>query len=974
MKSIKRIPAMLLVVIISFSVLIVGAQGLYAYSTVDDFGYMVPANYNFSKTLSTVYLYGNYDYINFSINSKDYGTYFFYEIYSDKDYTDLVNSDYTYCDDIGKQTFSPYVNLSGLYKTGTYYCVTYAAIIYSDGDICISEPSLRRFKIVVNRLPKYSQQVIGLNSVINTVDGPLVKWYALPSSVKYNIYRRPLVGTKWEKIGTVNGSTYEFTDKSVKNKNGRYVYTVRGVDKNGTLTRYHYSGVTAHYAKTPVVSSVSTVSDNLVQVKWNSTGSTAVYQIYRMENDGGWKLLKKDHKGTVFYDKTAQSGNKYRYTVRAVIRTNTGIALSHFYNGKTVTYIAAPELNPLEFTENGMNVTWKASKGAVKYAVYRKPLDENQNWRLIGKVDSKTTTFVDTTAVKEGNYLYTVRSEGANFQGSFISKGVEYFNLVPPDFKIEIKEGRINLTWDKAPYAKSYQVYVKINNGSWRNLGHTNTCDYSYTPSNLGEYNFAVLSVRNSKKSALKYNSENVMFFPTIPTGFIAYENYNRVYWNSTGAGSYNIYRKLANAPDTEYQLLGGTNNTYFSDTTAQYDVAYTYCVKGVYNSVEQHTNFNPVNFTKYAPEKYIKSFDGYKELFYYDDENYGSVRYSFNIEKTTAGQKMKPKLCVLLENGWRVVSNGSYYYNGDENTPKIVFDGVKRAFNLILGDENGQTPVDAVKVVVDEKMCPKPYFNLNVIGSGLNVTWDAVNGAVEYIIEESYDVKRIVNSNGSQTYSVTIPFSEFDNCEKMNLSVTAVHSNGNRTTNKITDFHIFSGIPKVSYVAKGENGNHVNWEKPQDNTWGGEYVLFRKEPGSSGWVKIASVPFNKRYYFDATAIPGIKYKYTVRVYDTTRSFYSSYYDTAGLEVGKLATPQLISAKNVSDGIVVNWHQNSCAVFYYVYRKSAGTGWVRISDVESTYFVDRTAKQGVTYYYTVRAYRHPVMSGYDSVGVKCKKS
>ena len=90
--------------------------------------------------------------------------------------------------------------------------------------------------------------------------------------------------------------------------------------------------------------------------------------------------------------------------------------------------------------------------------------------------------------------------------------------------------------------------------------------------------------------------------------------------------------------------------------------------------------------------------------------------------------------------------------------------------------------------------------------------------------------------------------------------------------------------------------------------------------------------------------------------------------------MGELATPQLVSAKNVSDGIEVKWLQNSCARYYYVYRKSAGTGWVRISDVESTCFVDRTAKSGVTYYYTVRAYRHPILSDYDSVGVKCKKS
>lgn len=974
MKNVKRTLVMLLVVIISFSVLVVGAQGLYVYSTVSNLGYMVPANYNFSKTLSTVYLYGNYDYMNFSINSEDYGTYFFYEIYTDKDYTDLVNSDYTYCDGVGEYTFSPYVKLQGIYKTGTYYCVTYAADIDSDGDICISEPSLRRFKIVVNRLPKYSQQVIGLNSVINTVDGPLVKWYALPSTVKYNIYRRPLVGTKWVKVGTVNGSTYSFTDKSVKDKNGRYVYTVRGVDKNGTLTRYHYSGVTAHYAKTPVVSSVSTVVDNQIQVKWNSTGSTAVYQIYRMANDGGWVLLKKDYKGTVFYDKTAQSGNKYRYTVRAVIKTYTGTALSHFYNGKNITYIEAPELNPLNFTENGMNVTWQATESAVKYAVYRKPLEENKPWRLLGKVDSKTTEFIDTTAVKDGNYLYTVRSEGADFQGSYMSKGVEYFNLVPPDFTVEINDGKINLKWEKAPYAESYQIYINKNNQGWHYCDYTYDCNYSYIPENFCEYNFAVLSVRNSKKSVLKYNSENLKFYPSIPIYFIAYENYNLIYWYSTEAESFNVYRKPAGASDTEYQLLGNTKNTSFSDKTAQYDVAYTYCVCGVYNSVEQTTNFKPVHFTKYSSEKYIESFRGYKVVEYYDDDVYGYVDYYFDIQKTIAGKHMKYMLYTLLDNGWKNLGSYKWVDNGTENAPTIDFDGGNKAINIVLFDENGKTPIDALKVKVAKEICPKPDIKLNVVQSGLNVSWNAVKGATQYIVEESYDVKKIIKADGSHAYSVTIPFSEFDGYIDRKVSVTAVHSNGNLTTKVITGIDIFDRIPRMTYVVSDENGNHVNWEKIGGRYNKNNYIVFRKEPGSANWVKIATLPVNSSYYFDATATPGVKYKYTVRAYNNTQKFYNSYYDTAGLEVGLLATPKMITANDASGGIDVYWEENGCAKGYYVYRKSAGTGWVKVSNEDDTRYFDRTAQKGVTYYYTVVAYRGSILSGYDNIGVSCKKS
>ena len=60
MKKIKRALAILLVMIVSFSVVSVGAEAVSVSLTNSDYGYMLPANYNFTKTVSTVYLNGSY--------------------------------------------------------------------------------------------------------------------------------------------------------------------------------------------------------------------------------------------------------------------------------------------------------------------------------------------------------------------------------------------------------------------------------------------------------------------------------------------------------------------------------------------------------------------------------------------------------------------------------------------------------------------------------------------------------------------------------------------------------------------------------------------------------------------------------------------------------------------------------------------------------------------------------------------------
>ena len=61
-------------------------------------GYMVPTNDKGTKNLKTVTLYGDYDYINFYVNCKKSNSYFGYEIYTDKNYTNLKDSGAVECD------------------------------------------------------------------------------------------------------------------------------------------------------------------------------------------------------------------------------------------------------------------------------------------------------------------------------------------------------------------------------------------------------------------------------------------------------------------------------------------------------------------------------------------------------------------------------------------------------------------------------------------------------------------------------------------------------------------------------------------------------------------------------------------------------------------------------------------------------------------------------------------------------------
>lgn len=969
MKILKRTMAILLVMIISFSVVSVGAEAVSVSTTDSDYGYMIPTNYNFTKAASTVYLYGNYDYINFYINSEYSGIYFFFEIYSDAAYTKPVYSDYTYCGNYGTFTYTPYINMLGKFSSKTYYAITYAAYIDDYDNVTVSESSLSSFKIVVNRLPKYNQQIVGLKSATNTVNGPSISWYKLSdSTVKYNVYRRYTNGTQWKFVGSVNGSTYNFVDKSVKNTSAGYVYTVRGVDRNGNLTRFHYAGVTCYFVETPVITSVTVQADNSIQVKWNKINSSASYYLFKKVNDGKWVALGQMY-GTSFKDEGVKSGNNYKYTVRAQ-KSFPGYPYSDYYAGKGVDYIEAPNLNPMEFTEDGMNVSWNSVVGAKKYAIYRKSLEANSTWKILGRVDSDTTSYIDKTAVEDGAYRYTVRSEGETNQGSYKSEGVCYVNLTEPEVKVtNVYSDCLRLQWNKAEYADYY--YLMCNDGSgWKTdhgtPGYVNF--FYYSQNECKEYQFSVMPMVGKHHGTYKTDVDSVITFPSFHINSLVYNDYVRLSWKNIKADSYNVYRKLKDAPDTDYELLANITNTAYNDYSAEENVAYTYCIRAVYHSIEQNMNISYATITKYSADKYIKSFKVNQIVSYDKRTNTTSYDYEFEVEKTPEGKDLKTVVYALGVNGWVNVNNPYYDFRA------LEFATAEPIFYAVAYDSNGRTPIDGCSSLPLEELCEAPEIKLNVLKNNITVSWDAVDDAVEYSVEEKNSwIKKTVDGSIN---SINFNISDLRD-EDLRFCISVKHSNGNVTKKTMNEVRYTTSIPAVVKVTSGANGNSVYLEGPMhyENS---VYHIFRKAPGQKNWTKIGY--YQGKPYVDSTAQAGVRYTYTVRLYDYVNKFYMSYYDTVGVQVGQIQTPRLIRARNYrdmtyGDGISITWDYTYDDVqCYYIYRKTANTGWKKIATTEKSWFWDITTQPGVTYYYTVRAYDGTILSGYDPVGVKCTKS
>ena len=668
MKMTKRLLAIAMAVVTFVSVMGIATEAASVSLAKLNLGYMAPTNSKGTKIIETVKLYGDYDYINFYINSKKKSSYFFYEIYSDKDLTKGVESGYVYCNN-GEYAFSQKIKLKGKYKSKTYYLVTYAAKIYSDGSAKIDKKSMREFQIKVDIKADFDEKVVVLKEVKNTVKGACVKWSKLSGASKYYIYRRSITGSKWTKVGTVSSKNTTFTDTSVKNKNGNFIYTVKAVNKKGTASRYLYSGLKCLFAKAPVINSVSVIGNNTVQVKWGSTKSGAKYNVVRKETGGSWATIATNYSGTTYNDKTAVNGKKYTYSVKAVISTSYGKATSSYYanNDKVVTYLKAPTLNSVTKSKNGPNIKWSAVAGANTYKICRMPLDKSESWRLVGTVGSGTLTFTDKTASADGSYIYTVRADSAKNKGSYYSSGINYIELAKPEITstgIYSYNDYHSVSWGKIKYATEYYLYKRNSQNEWELVGVFDATDSSTQTARVDpeKYVLTEYCVQAGYNGNVRSKLSDPAFIDEYP--YSKYVAENRVEYNyikilvNSKADKYNVYKVIE---DTEEHKLVATfdvaDEKFFEYKDYDFAEKSTYVVKGVFNGEEQ-LNFKTFSVLRGEEpaesrdesvfcESYSK--DGFKvEITHPEYDDYYALYYFYDYGKSN----------------WVEVS--SHYINGD--------------------------------------------------------------------------------------------------------------------------------------------------------------------------------------------------------------------------------------------------------------------------------------------------------------------
>ncbi len=262
------------------------------------------------------------------------------------------------------------------------------------------------------------------------------------------------------------------------------------------------------------------------------------------------------------------------------------------------------------------------------------------------------------------------------------------------------------------------------------------------------------------------------------------------------------------------------------------------------------------------------------------------------------------------------------------------------------LEDSNVQCAFD----FENEGVLFKPYESTL---DGIKISWYEHYGAEKYdvyktdktgskwikigVTDKTYFVDTDLKDRKGGTYTVRAR-------KGKTVSELAVRQNAN-----------FYEAPKIKSLKNGKSGVRIEWNKVD---YANGYYVYRHTP--DGYRRIGVTQGTS--FVDTNVKSNTKYTYTVRGYSSFKSEFSAFHK--GKAITYLATPSISSIVNVTNGIKLKWNKIAGASNYYVYRRTTG-GWTRLGKIAGTTFVDKTAKKGVNYEYTVRALNSKIKSSFE---------
>ena len=435
-------------------------------------------------------------------------------------------------------------------------------------------------------------------------------WEPVPGITKFNIFRKETSkawGTRVQVATAITGTkesdgNLSFIDNATNMLSGvSYTYTVRCSNDAGTsISDFNSNGKSVLFLRRPVVRPFELAKDGII-VKWTAVDGAEGYRIYRMlDGSNKWDYMASvsGYNNLSWKDKSALSGSKYWYTVRAY----KGSTLSGYhYKGLSGTFVDTPVLTSAIPLVSGVQLKWNAVSNASKYEVLR--MKEGYSWEV--KYTGTATTFTDSYSnpAKENGtrYFYAVRAvaKDGTTRSQLSSMKEILWNRAPAKASIKLTgaahdttHAAITVKWNRVEGVTKYRIYRRGNGAPWSAIADVtanSVAEAVYTDKtalyNI-TYRYTVRSLSNDGKTitsgytmgdTLKVSST---YFASPTISLSSAGGKVTVTWTSTGAAKYRVFRMLGDSGT--WVAIGDVTTSPFVDSTGKIGNTYRYNVRCV--------------------------------------------------------------------------------------------------------------------------------------------------------------------------------------------------------------------------------------------------------------------------------------------------------------------------------------------------------------------------------------------------------
>nr|MCR4594973.1 hypothetical protein [Clostridiales bacterium] len=483
-------------------------------------------------------------------------------------------------------------------------------------------------------------------------------------------------------------------------------------------------------------------------------------------------------------------------------------------------------------------------------------------------------------------------------------------------------------------------------------------------------YEYAVRAYSGSVRGY--YTAKSILFLSSPAIDLTSSAKAVNLTWEKVqGAQGYYLYRKEAGG---SYAVIKTLTDTKYTDTGISHGKTYTYAVRAYSGSTKGYyipltLEFPPyagidvsryngdIDFNKAKADKIdfvmIRCGTAYQHQYNKDikfEENYANARkaglmvgaYFYSYAVNTAQAKQEAYWCLEM------IKGKSFEY-------PIAYD---------VEDKTMMDLSVAQLSAIIETFCDILEANGYKVCVYSSLSW--YRERISESTREKYDVWLAQwNKKATATYDYTIwQYTSDGNVNGLpgRVDMNWGYTDYERTVSEggYNGYAKNSKAPKTT-LAVSADGISVSWEAIKGVR---SYYVFRKTGG--GLLDLIATVSNAITYFDTGVQPGNTYTYLIVPVNAEGS--AGYTET---KIVFLNTPEVTLA-NTKTGIKASWKSINGANGYYVYRKVSGGSYSLMSIVLSgstLNYLDKNAKAGTNYVYTVRAFKGTNLSAFKGVNI-----